>query len=127
MSERKCKDCDQPMLPKGAVKKPNEYDHASGCPNAPKIRLTPLQKRVLDAMEHPGVYLSYFMGATWHVAGCGIRKPQFGVTLDWAIPRRTVYALKDAGLIVHGKKMPANGKSQVGFFLAKNADVIHAG
>ncbi len=27
-----CKECGQPMLPKGAVKKPNEYDHAQGCP-----------------------------------------------------------------------------------------------
>ncbi len=32
----KCKDCGQPMLPKGAVKRPNEYDHAQGCPRAPK-------------------------------------------------------------------------------------------
>ncbi len=29
----KCKDCGQPMLPKGAVKNPNEYDHAQGCPS----------------------------------------------------------------------------------------------
>jgi hypothetical protein len=27
-----CRDCGQPMLPAGVVKKPNEYDHASGCP-----------------------------------------------------------------------------------------------
>src|SRR5208282_3520913 len=27
-----CKGCGQPMLPKGAIKKPNEYDHAQGCP-----------------------------------------------------------------------------------------------
>lgn len=33
-----CKECGQPMLPKGAVKKPNEYDHAQGCPNDPKRR-----------------------------------------------------------------------------------------
>lgn len=29
----KCKECGQPMLPKGAKKKPDEYDHAQGCPN----------------------------------------------------------------------------------------------
>lgn len=27
-----CPDCGQPMLPKGVKKQPNEYDHASGCP-----------------------------------------------------------------------------------------------
>lgn len=27
-----CDDCGQPMLPKGVKKRPNEYDHASGCP-----------------------------------------------------------------------------------------------
>lgn len=32
MSARLCKECGQPMLPKGKVKKPNHYDHASGCP-----------------------------------------------------------------------------------------------
>lgn len=30
-----CKDCGQPMLPKGAVKLLNEYDHAQGCPSDP--------------------------------------------------------------------------------------------
>lgn len=29
-----CPDCDQPMLPGGQVKRPNEYDHARGCPSA---------------------------------------------------------------------------------------------
>ena len=33
-----CKECGQPMLPKGAKKRPNEYDHAQGCPLAPKKR-----------------------------------------------------------------------------------------
>jgi hypothetical protein len=28
----KCPGCDQPMLPVGMEKKPNEYDHARGCP-----------------------------------------------------------------------------------------------
>jgi hypothetical protein len=32
-----CPLCGQPMLPKGIEKKPNEYDHAQGCPNA-KVR-----------------------------------------------------------------------------------------
>lgn len=32
VGERLCPDCGQPMLPPGAIKKPNEYDHASGCP-----------------------------------------------------------------------------------------------
>lgn len=27
-----CTDCGQPMLPPGEVKRPNEYDHARGCP-----------------------------------------------------------------------------------------------
>ena len=27
-----CPDCGQPMLPPGETKRPNEYDHASGCP-----------------------------------------------------------------------------------------------
>jgi hypothetical protein len=27
-----CPECDQPMLPAGEAKRPNEYDHASGCP-----------------------------------------------------------------------------------------------
>jgi hypothetical protein len=42
MSYKLCKDCGQPMLPKGAVKKPNEYDHAQGCPAAPDPRLAEL-------------------------------------------------------------------------------------
>lgn len=28
----KCKECGQPMLPKGKAKRDNEYDHASRCP-----------------------------------------------------------------------------------------------
>ncbi len=32
----KCPDCGQPMLPKGKVKKTNEYDHAQGCPSDKK-------------------------------------------------------------------------------------------
>jgi predicted amidophosphoribosyltransferase len=32
-----CPECDQPMLPPGEVKRPNEYDHASGCPLAPSL------------------------------------------------------------------------------------------
>lgn len=27
-----CPECSQPMLPPGVEKKPNQYDHASGCP-----------------------------------------------------------------------------------------------
>lgn len=27
-----CEECGQPMLPSGAEKKENEFDHASGCP-----------------------------------------------------------------------------------------------
>jgi hypothetical protein len=33
---KRCRECGQPMLPKGRTKKPNEYDHASGCPAAEK-------------------------------------------------------------------------------------------
>jgi hypothetical protein len=32
MADKLCPDCDQPMLPAGMVKRPNEYDHARGCP-----------------------------------------------------------------------------------------------
>jgi hypothetical protein len=36
-----CKGCGQPMLPRGAIKKPNEYDHARGCLFRPKrVRLS---------------------------------------------------------------------------------------
>ena len=31
-SAEACPECDQPMLPAGEVKRPNEYDHARGCP-----------------------------------------------------------------------------------------------
>lgn len=31
-----CPDCEQPMLPAGVTKRPNEYDHASGCPREPR-------------------------------------------------------------------------------------------
>ena len=31
-----CSLCGQLMLPAGVMKRPNEYDHASGCPKAPK-------------------------------------------------------------------------------------------
>jgi hypothetical protein len=27
-----CESCGQPMLPPGEMKRPNEYDHAQGCP-----------------------------------------------------------------------------------------------
>lgn len=32
-----CADCGQPTLPPGEKKRPNEYDHASGCPSGPPI------------------------------------------------------------------------------------------
>lgn len=35
-----CKGCGQPMLPPGEVKRPNEYDHATGCPLAPPAVVT---------------------------------------------------------------------------------------
>ncbi len=31
-----CKHCGQPMKPKGVKKCPFEYDHAQGCPYAPR-------------------------------------------------------------------------------------------
>jgi hypothetical protein len=34
MGEHDCIRCGQPMLPAGEVKRPSEYDHASGCPLA---------------------------------------------------------------------------------------------
>ncbi len=30
-----CEECGQLMLPVGMKKRPNQYDHASGCPNGP--------------------------------------------------------------------------------------------
>ncbi len=44
----KCKDCGQPMLPKGKVKKLNEYDHAQGCPSGRDPRVEP---RVGDVLK----------------------------------------------------------------------------
>lgn len=41
-----CPGCNQPMLPAGEIKKPNEYDHAQGCPLDPKA-IGPL----LDPLE----------------------------------------------------------------------------
>ena len=38
MKYKLCPECGQPMKPKGVKKKPNEYDHAQGCPLAPKRR-----------------------------------------------------------------------------------------
>ena len=32
MKYRLCRYCGQPMKPKGVKKKPNEFDHARGCP-----------------------------------------------------------------------------------------------
>ena len=32
MAWKKCRGCGQPMLPKGRKKKPDEFDHAQGCP-----------------------------------------------------------------------------------------------
>ncbi len=42
---KRCPDCDQSMLPPGQVKRPNEYDHARGCPRG---RVTTSQARALD-------------------------------------------------------------------------------
>ena len=36
MTWKLCRECGQPMLPKGHKKKPGEFDHASGCPRADK-------------------------------------------------------------------------------------------
>lgn len=32
LSDLMCRHCGQPMRPKGVPKRPNEYDHAQGCP-----------------------------------------------------------------------------------------------
>lgn len=37
MSYKLCKFCGQPMKPKNVRKRPNEYDHAQGCPYARKV------------------------------------------------------------------------------------------
>lgn len=55
MSE-KCPDCGQPMLPKGETKRPNKYDHASGCPrDTPKWQ----QHAEWDAFTPKGEQFSY--------------------------------------------------------------------
>ena len=36
-----CPECGQPMLPPGEVKRPNEYDHARGCPLDPRRKKAP--------------------------------------------------------------------------------------
>lgn len=43
-----CPDCDQPMLPAGQLKRPNEYDHASGCPR--DVKLTKPQREELERL-----------------------------------------------------------------------------
>lgn len=40
-----CLGCDQPMLPPGVEKRPNEYDHAQGCPE-PTIEKLHLPSRI---------------------------------------------------------------------------------
>ena len=43
-----CSDCGQPMPPPGEVKRPNEYDHASGCLSARRTpKLTAFEREVL--------------------------------------------------------------------------------
>lgn len=45
-----CHECGQPMKPRGVKKRPNEYDHASGCPYARTPKLThPMQRIFIDA------------------------------------------------------------------------------
>ncbi len=51
----KCKDCGQPMLPKGAAKRPNEYDHARGCPSDPRnsAKFGAGYERLRDGISQP--------------------------------------------------------------------------
>ncbi len=51
-----CKDCGQPMLPKGGVKKPNEYDHARGCPSDLNKRDPRVEPRPEDILHIGGTY-----------------------------------------------------------------------
>jgi hypothetical protein len=51
MSYRLCKECGQPMLPKGREKKPNEFDHARGCPLDPKTQDRFLSQLVSKATQ----------------------------------------------------------------------------
>ena len=48
-----CKECDQPMLPKGAERKdPSDYRHARGCPrDRDELPLTPNIEVLLERME----------------------------------------------------------------------------
>lgn len=39
-----CRYCGQPMRPKGARKKPDEWDHAQGCPYARKWERQPKEQ-----------------------------------------------------------------------------------
>jgi hypothetical protein len=36
-----CKSCGQPMKPKGVKKRPDEFDHAQGCPYTRKLAASP--------------------------------------------------------------------------------------
>lgn len=62
----KCPGCDQPMLPKGKLKKPNEYDHAQGCPldptnpnNYPTESGNELQIIIKYAVERANKFTNY--------------------------------------------------------------------
>lgn len=46
-----CPDCGQPLLPKGVTKRPNEYDHAQGCPRAPKKAIFVQTSGTLDLFK----------------------------------------------------------------------------
>ena len=55
--DKLCPGCDQPMLPKGVKKRPNEYDHAQGCPYGPKVKRKPVPSDTerLDKLEALGI------------------------------------------------------------------------
>lgn len=56
MAWKKCPECDQPMLPKGRVKKPGEFDHAQGCPIGKRERglYRKYQVQRADGRDAPG-------------------------------------------------------------------------
>jgi hypothetical protein len=55
MSYRLCKECGQPMLPKGWKKKPFEFDHARDCPLSPRRRpLAPTSPAATQAKPSGG-------------------------------------------------------------------------
>ncbi len=92
----KCSECGQPMLPKGAVKRPNEYDHAQGCPKGRDPRVDPKAGDVLIAgpqwqseryaVLRDGDIVQYQLGPMRAVLTCTIKEWR-----DWMRGAEVIY------------------------------------